>query len=58
MQIVEEKLEEEKVNINKTVFIKSEVLSEPHFTPTAPTLIDSLKWPLIGIGAAIILIII
>ena len=46
------------VNINKTVFIKSEVLSEPHLTPTAPTLIDLLKWPLIGTGAAIILIII
>ena len=51
MQIVEEKLEEEKININKTVFVKSEILSEP-------TLIDMLKWPLIGTGAAIILIII
>ena len=58
MQIIEEKLEEEMVNINKTVFIKSEILSEPHFTPTAPTLLDLLKWPLIGTGAAIILIII
>ena len=45
-------------NINKTVFIKSEILSEPHFTPTAPTLLDLLKWSLIGRGAAILMIII
>ena len=58
MQIVEEKLEEEMVNINKTVFIRSEISSEPHFTPTTSTLLALLKWPLIGTGAAIILIII
>ena len=58
MQVIEEKLEEEKVSINKTVFIRSEISSEPHFTSTTSTLLDLLKWPLIGTGSAIILLII
>ena len=58
MQIVEQKMEEEKININKTIFVKSEILSETHITPSAPSLINMLKWPLIGTGAAVILAII
>ena len=58
MEIVEQKLEEEKININKTVFVKSEVLSETNILPSAPSLLDKLKWPLIGTGAAIVMIII
>ena len=57
MQIVEQKMEEEKININKTIFVKSEILSETHITPSAPSLINMLKWPLIGTGAAVILVI-
>ena len=43
MQVIEEKVEEEKVSINKTVFIRSEISSEPHFTSTTSTLLDLLK---------------
>ena len=57
MQIVEQKMEEEKININKTIFVKSEILSDTHITPSAPSLINMLKWPLIGTGAAVILVI-
>ena len=46
------------VNINNAVLIRSEISSEPHFTPTTSTLLDLLKWPLIGTGALIILLII
>ena len=57
MQIVEQKMEEEKININKIIFVKSEILSDTHITPSAPSLINMLKWPLIGTGAAVILVI-
>ena len=53
MEVVEQKLEEEKINLNNTVFVKSEVLSETNILPSSPSL-----WPLIGTGAAIVMIII
>ena len=43
MEIVEKKLEEEKININKTVFVKSKISPETYTTPTTPALLDSLK---------------
>ena len=58
IQIMEQTFEEEKININKTTFVKTNIPSETHITPAAPSLTDTLKWPLIGTGAAAILIII
>ena len=58
MEIVEKKLEEEKVNFNKTVFVKSKISPETYTTRATPALLDSLKLPLIGLGVAIILLII
>ena len=48
MEIVEQKLEEEKININNTVFVKSEIISETNILPSSPSLLDRFKWPLIG----------
>ena len=53
MEIIEQHLEEEKININSTIFIKSNIYSEPTSLPASTSLLERIKWPLIGSLAAI-----
>ena len=52
MEIIEQHLEEEKININSTIFVKSNIDSEPTSLPASTSLLERIKWPLIGSLAA------
>ena len=53
MEIIEQNLEEKKININSTIFVKSNIDSEPISLPASTSLLERIKWPLIGSLAAI-----
>ena len=61
MKIVEQRWEEEKINVNETNIIKSKISMEPMeaiSTSSFLKTLDSMKIPLIGSGGAVILIIV
>jgi hypothetical protein len=53
MEIIEHHLEEKKININSTIFVKSNIDSEQNSLPATTSLLERIKWPLIGSLAAI-----
>ena len=53
MEIIEENFEEKKININSTVFVRSNIESEPAYTSPTTPLLERIKWPLIGSLAAV-----
>ena len=57
MEIIEQHLEEEKINFNSTVFIRSNIETVQTYKPVNTPLLERIKWPLIGSLSAIAFII-
>ena len=57
MEIVKQKFEEEKVDDNSTTFVRSDNYQITTVQQQATPLLETLKWPLIGIGASIVSIV-
>ena len=58
MKVLEQHFEEEKVAINSTVFIRSNIEIEENRATPYPTFLETMKWPIIGsLGAILFLII-
>ena len=53
MEVIEQHLEEEKIDVNSTVFIRSNIKQEENAPPTSTSFLEKMKWPLIGTLAAI-----
>ena len=57
MEIIEQHLEEEKINFNSTVFVRSNIETIQTYKPVNTPLLERIKWPLIGSLSAIAFII-
>ena len=57
MKIIETKFEEEKININKTKFIRLDTDEKPIIQHEPTSLLENIRWPLIGTGASLAAII-
>merc|ERR1712074_84530 len=58
MKVLEQHFEEEKVAINSTVFIRSNIEIEENLTTPSSTFLETMKWPIIGsLGAILSLIV-
>ena len=57
MKIIETKFEEEKINSNKTQFIRPDVDKTPTTRQEPAPMLDNIKWPIIGSGATLAAII-
>ena len=53
MEVLEQHLEEEKINVNSTVFIRSNIELEEKILPASTTFLEKMKWPIIGSLVAI-----
>ena len=53
MEVIEQHLEEEKINTNSTIFVRSNIETDPTSLPASTSLLEKIKWPLIGSLAAI-----
>ena len=53
MEIIEQHIEEEKINVNSTVFVKSEIDTDFPSKQNSITFLDQIKWPVIGSLAAV-----
>ena len=57
MSVVEQHFEEEKIAINSTVFIRSNIEMDENLASPNSTFLETMKWPLIGSLSAILLLI-
>ena len=55
MEIIEQHFEEEKINTNSTVFVRSNIDSDPSSMPKSTPFLDQIKWPVIGLVAVCLL---
>jgi len=53
MEIIEQHFEEEKININSTVFVRSKIYSDSSAMSKSTPFLDQIKWPVIGLLAAV-----
>ena len=53
MEIIEQHFEEEKINVNSTVFVKSEIDTDFSAMQNSTPFLDQIKWPVIGSLAAV-----
>ena len=53
MEIIEQHFEEEKINTNSTVFVRSDIDSKPSSKTESTPFLDQIKWPVIGSLAAV-----
>ena len=56
MEVLEQHLEEEKIDVNSTVFIRSNIEFEEKILPASTSFLEKMKWPIIGSLAAITLL--
>ena len=54
MEILEQHIEEEKIAVNSTIFIRSNIESEEKAISSTSTFLEKMKWPIIGSLVAII----
>ena len=54
MEVLEQHLEEEKIAVNSTIFIRSNIESEEKAISSTSTFLEKMKWPIIGSLVAII----
>ena len=57
MEIIEQHFEEEKINANSTVFVRSNIDSNQISLPKSTSLLERIKWPFIGSLAAVTILI-
>ena len=57
MEILEQHIEEEKIAVNSTIFIRSNIQSEEKAISSTSTFLEKMKWPIIGSLVAIIFLI-
>ena len=53
MEVIEQHLEEEKIDVNSTVFIRSNIEFAGKNLPASTSFLERMKWPIIGSLAAI-----
>ena len=53
LEIIEQHFEEEKINVNSTVFVKSEIDTDFSSKQNSTPFLDRIKWPVIGSLAAV-----
>ena len=58
MEVLEQHFEEEKIDINSTVFVRSNIEIDENITAPSSTFLETMKWPIIGsLGAILSLIV-
>merc|ERR1712105_81065 len=58
MEVLEQHFEEEKIAINSTVFVRSNIEIDENLTAPSSTFLETMKWPIIGsLGAILSLIV-
>ena len=53
MEIIEQHFEEEKINVNSTVFVRSEIDTDLPAKQNSTPFLDQIKWPIIGALASV-----